>query len=228
MPASNVSLTLPPPGGRRFSLARLHSHNGVVRSTVYISVLGHVYDCTPFKADFYGPGKAYHLFAGRDITYSLLIMSLKKSDVDVFAFDVSNLPGLSPPRPELNLACLAEWVGYFDATYGAPIGYLVLEGGVQYGLSFTDLPAVVVKKQLGAKIWGGGPELVALVASGKVDPDCYMGTEEKQKEKLERKAEHWEAAQRQGVSEGYGGCWAGIEETCYGWMGRVVTALQSS
>lgn len=53
-----------------FTAEELLEHNGVTRHTIYIGVKGVIYDCTR-GADFYGPGKAYGVFAGKEVSRCL-------------------------------------------------------------------------------------------------------------------------------------------------------------
>ena len=48
-----------------------------------LGVAGHVYDVTDLGLQFYGPGAAYCMFAGRDATRSLALGSLAQEDLDL-------------------------------------------------------------------------------------------------------------------------------------------------
>ena len=71
-------------------LKRNDGRNG----TVYVGVLGIVYDCSSSDhggkrpgESYFGEGGPYHVMAGRDASYALSKMSLKATDMDKFVFD---------------------------------------------------------------------------------------------------------------------------------------------
>ncbi|KAK9817230.1 hypothetical protein WJX72_011430 [[Myrmecia] bisecta] len=74
--------------------------------TIYISVKGVIYDVTS-GSDFYGPGSGYHIFAGKEASRALALMSLKQEDC------TGNLEGLT----EAQLETLASWEAKFALKY---------------------------------------------------------------------------------------------------------------
>lgn len=67
-----------------------------------VLAIGTVFDVTR-KADTYGPGKSYNLFAGKDASKALGLSSLKEEDA------VSDYSGLS----ETDLKTLNDWHDFF-------------------------------------------------------------------------------------------------------------------
>eukprot|EP01012_Entosiphon_sulcatum_P010596 TRINITY_DN16233_c0_g1_i2.p1 TRINITY_DN16233_c0_g1~~TRINITY_DN16233_c0_g1_i2.p1 ORF type:complete len:135 (+),score=22.94 TRINITY_DN16233_c0_g1_i2:31-435(+) len=69
--------TLPPAGPPRgFTAEELAEFNGTNDRPIYLSLKNVVYSVSP---DFYGPGKAYHAFAGKESTIPLA-KSVKVTD----------------------------------------------------------------------------------------------------------------------------------------------------
>mmetsp|Transcript_44146 Transcript_44146/g.104490 ORF Transcript_44146/g.104490 Transcript_44146/m.104490 type:complete len:418 (+) Transcript_44146:88-1341(+) len=108
---------VPPPlpvGPLSFTLEELHKQDGQTPGAqLLVSLLGRVYDCSIGK-EFFGPGGPYEMFAGRDGTYNLAVMSLKKKTLDQFEYKFD----------DDEKEALAEWIAYFDNRYGAPVGTL--------------------------------------------------------------------------------------------------------
>jgi len=121
---------VPPPlpaGDLTFTLAELNKEDGQKAGTrLLVSLLGRVYNCA-IGREFFGPGGPYEMFAGRDGTYNLAVMSLKKKTLDHFTYT------LDADEKE----SLAEWIAYFDNRYGAPIGRLTQP---THPLQLQDLP----------------------------------------------------------------------------------------
>jgi len=120
----------PPPmpaADKAFTASELKKHNGSKAGIpILTSVLGRVYDVTPAK-DLFGKGGPYEMFAGRDGTYNLAVMSLQAKTLDVFDYELE----------EEEKEALADWLAYFDKRYDRPIGVLS-DREHSYGLD--DLP----------------------------------------------------------------------------------------
>lgn len=84
-------------------LIKFRGENG---TPLYISVKGKVYDCTE-AADFYGPGKPYAVFAGRDVTRCLAKMLISDEEAN------AGWQNLSYEHTET----LNEWVTKYEEKY---------------------------------------------------------------------------------------------------------------
>lgn len=73
---------------------------------ILFSVGGKIYDVTESR-DFYGPGGAYHVFAGREIARALGKMAIEEAEC---RGDIEDLT----PR---ELSILKDWVDKFDSKY---------------------------------------------------------------------------------------------------------------
>jgi predicted heme/steroid binding protein len=80
---------------------------------LWVSCCGRVYDVSQGRS-FYGPGGAYHIFAGHDASLNLARMSLKDGDLD------SDYSSLSASEQDT----LNEWCDKFDSRYPV-VGRLV-------------------------------------------------------------------------------------------------------
>eukprot|EP00947_MAST-08B_sp_MAST-8B-sp1_P004002 g4002.t1 len=125
-----------------FTLSELRRNDGP-GGRALVSILGAVYDVTSGLEDFFGPGKAYHVFAGRDCSYALALMSLKPEHVDVFDYASTHDDRLG----------LSEWMAYFDARYER-VGWLVDR---EHPVSLGSLPPVEKRKKMGPVKYGGAP-----------------------------------------------------------------------
>jgi len=115
------------PAPRSFTLKEMSAFGGQVAGEVLLtSVLGRVYDVSPAR-DLFGPGGPYAMFAGRDGTYNLAVMSLKKPTLDKFEYDLD----------DEDRECLSDWIAYFDNRYGQPVGSL---SDRQHAVALKDLP----------------------------------------------------------------------------------------
>ena len=85
-----------------------------------VLTIGTVFDVTR-KADTYGPGKSYNLFAGKDASKALGMSSLKEEDA------VSDYSGLS----EADLKTLNDWHGFFS--YVSHILLTIAPSHIMYG-----------------------------------------------------------------------------------------------
>jgi uncharacterized membrane protein YhhN len=109
----------------------------------FVSVLGVVFDCSNDLAEFYGEGKAYAGFAGRDPSFALATMNLDKSCIDRFDYSLQGR----------NLQTLSEWMAYFVARYSI-VGFLV---DARHQCAIRSL-LVVPPKKLGDTSYGGDPK----------------------------------------------------------------------
>jgi len=132
-----------------FPFAELKNYKSAQNNgTILLSIFGIVYDVTEFAEQFFGPGRAYEVFAGRDITYALAKMSLKAKDCDVFQFTLDMKTG--------DLQTLAEWIAYFDALYKRKYFLVDLPSqNGRYPMKFTDLPPLLKEKKMGNTKYGG-------------------------------------------------------------------------
>jgi membrane-associated progesterone receptor component len=71
-----------------FTLEELAKYSGKEGSPIYISIGGKVFDCSA-GVGFYGPGGAYELFAGRDI--SLAAAKFSKEEKYLDSPDLTNI-----------------------------------------------------------------------------------------------------------------------------------------
>lgn len=76
--------------------------------------LGTVFDVS-HKADVYGPGKSYNIFAGKDGSKGLGKSSLKPEDA---VPDYSDLP-------EADMKVLNDWHAFFSCVYSLPLPYFI-------------------------------------------------------------------------------------------------------
>eukprot|EP01134_Creolimax_fragrantissima_P000714 CFRG0714T1 len=92
---------------RHFSAEELRHFDGTdENSPVYVAIKGIVYDVSENR-DAYKPGKGYALFAGRDASRALALMSLKVDDA------TANLDGLEPKQMDV----LDNWVSFYKKKY---------------------------------------------------------------------------------------------------------------
>jgi len=88
--------------------------------------------------EHFGPNGPYGLFAYHDGTYNLAVMTMKKTTLDRFKYELD----------EEEKQSLADWIAYFDHRYGAPVGQLQ----EKHCITLSDLPRAL-------KIsFGGGQE----------------------------------------------------------------------
>ncbi|KZT18020.1 progesterone binding protein [Neolentinus lepideus HHB14362 ss-1] len=98
---------LAPPKDDEYTLAELTAYDGSDPSKpIYVAIKGTIFDVTP-KKDVYGPGRSYHIFAGKDGSKGLGMSSLKEEDA---VPDWSTLP-------ENELKVLNDWHGFFAKRY---------------------------------------------------------------------------------------------------------------
>ena len=129
-------------GKRVLTLAELRLFDGSYGAPVYISLAGQVFDVSSAAADFYGQGKSYHVYAGRESGRALGHMSLGKP-VHAVHLDHPLVFDLS----ERQQTILRDWIKKFHEKYavvarlaeaGAEIGRG--ESPVQPSLSPTTVP----------------------------------------------------------------------------------------
>ncbi|KAG6827169.1 hypothetical protein H0H92_012905 [Tricholoma furcatifolium] len=84
-------------------LARYNGTNDAVGNKIYVAIKGTIFDVTK-KADVYGPGKSYSVFAGKDGSRGLGMSSLKPEDA---VADWSTLD-------EKDAKVLDDWFAFFS------------------------------------------------------------------------------------------------------------------
>nr|ODN87516.1 hypothetical protein L203_03293 [Cryptococcus depauperatus CBS 7841] len=96
--------------------AQLAQHDGSDPSKpIYVAIKGKVFDVSP-RAEMYGPGKGYHVFAGKDGSKGLGMSSLDPQDA-VADFSTLN---------ETQLNTLNQWESFFEKRYNV-VGKVVAE-----------------------------------------------------------------------------------------------------
>ncbi|CCA72162.1 related to cytochrome b5-Laccaria bicolor [Serendipita indica DSM 11827] len=106
------SLTSPPvhlqaPRMDLFTQEELKAYDGTgPDGKIYVAVKGTVFDVSA-KADMYGPGKAYNVFAGKDASKGLGLSSVKPEDA------VPDYSGLD----EQGMTTLNGWYDFFQKRY---------------------------------------------------------------------------------------------------------------
>ncbi|CCI41393.1 unnamed protein product [Albugo candida] len=85
---------------RYYSKEELREFNGTKDKPIYVCLLDDVYDVTE-RAEYYGPGGVYHLFAGREVSRALATMSFDQ--VEIENDDLEDLSSTT-------LQTLQEWV----------------------------------------------------------------------------------------------------------------------
>ncbi|KAF7980341.1 hypothetical protein HWV62_38771 [Athelia sp. TMB] len=98
---------LAPPKDDPFTLEQLKQFDGSDSSKpIYVAIKGTVFDVS-HKADVYGPGKSYNIFAGKDGSKGLGKSSLKPEDA---VPDYSDLP-------DADMKVLDDWHAFFSKRY---------------------------------------------------------------------------------------------------------------
>ncbi|OSD04112.1 progesterone binding protein [Trametes coccinea BRFM310] len=98
---------LAPPRDDPFTVEQLKQYDGSDPSKpIYVAIKGTVFDVTR-KADTYGKGKSYNIFAGKDASRALGMSSLKDEDA------VSDYSTLS----EGDMKTLNDWFDFFSKRY---------------------------------------------------------------------------------------------------------------
>ncbi|KAG5464522.1 hypothetical protein LSCM1_00712 [Leishmania martiniquensis] len=91
---------------RTFTEEELAEFTGESGTSIYMSVKGKVYDCTS-GATFYGPGKPYAVFAGKEVSRCLGKMLISDEEAN------ANWDDLTPEH----MQSLDEWAAKFDSKY---------------------------------------------------------------------------------------------------------------
>lgn len=94
------------PMSRKFTAEELSEFTGVNGKPIYISVKGVVYDCSE-AVEFYGEGKPYAVFAGKESSRSLAKMLIDDTEANA---GWNNLN-------ESHMKCLDEWVEKYKSKY---------------------------------------------------------------------------------------------------------------
>uniref|UniRef100_A0A2M4BX51 Putative heme/steroid binding protein n=1 Tax=Anopheles marajoara TaxID=58244 RepID=A0A2M4BX51_9DIPT len=98
---------VPKTGEHLFSEAELSVHNGITGESLYLVILGHVYDVTK-GAKHYGPGESYHMFVGHDASRSFVTGEFER-----YSDELSDVSGLT----DAELQQLLTWKEFYDKTY---------------------------------------------------------------------------------------------------------------
>jgi len=112
----------PPLTFKTFTPHTLRKCNGVKGAPLLVAVRGNVYDVGPGRS-FYGPGAAYHVFAGRDASRGLATNSLDEDEKDDLDGPLDELKGLTDDQTE----ALNGWEERFRSKY-LLVGKLVAAG----------------------------------------------------------------------------------------------------
>jgi membrane-associated progesterone receptor component len=94
-----------------WNLADLARYKGERGMRVALGVCGRVYDVTELGGKFYGPGKSYSMFAGRDATRAL-------------AMGVTSEADISGDVEDLEDRVVQEQCSFYENKYGPPVGIL--------------------------------------------------------------------------------------------------------
>nr|XP_019015155.1 uncharacterized protein I206_01243 [Kwoniella pini CBS 10737]OCF53936.1 hypothetical protein I206_01243 [Kwoniella pini CBS 10737] len=101
---SAPSTDLAPPKDDPISASSLSQYDGSDPSKpIYVAIKGRVFDVTP-KAEMYGKGKGYNIFAGRDASKGLGMSSLNLEDA------ISDYSSLN----ETQMNTLNQWESFFE------------------------------------------------------------------------------------------------------------------
>jgi predicted heme/steroid binding protein len=98
---------------RGYTLEELATFNGCQGGPIFVGLEGVVFQVAP---QFYGPGEAYHMFAGREAT-----RALAKSQLDT---DLLNVVDWAAGLTECEKKTLQEWVERFKQKYPV-VGWVV-------------------------------------------------------------------------------------------------------
>lgn len=104
--APKEAFRLDPPKSDPISPQELAKADGLHSSKVYVAIKGTVFDVTR-NAVTYGPGRGYHLFAGKDASRALAKSSLKAEDAIAEYEDLG----------EREKQVLNDWYKFFSLRY---------------------------------------------------------------------------------------------------------------
>lgn len=113
--SKDVSASSPkpePPVLRDFSPEQLREHDGVHAPTIYIALVGDIYDVSG-SVEFYGKDGPYHCFAGRDASRAMAKLSFDEADLA----SGRDLSDLGP----FERSTLEDWVDKFKYYKAYPI-----------------------------------------------------------------------------------------------------------
>lgn len=113
--APKVAVKLDPPRDDLISPSELTQCDGVKSNKIYVAIKGTVFDCSRNAAS-YGPGKGYHVFAGKDASRALALSSLDPADAVAKWEDL----------PEKEKVVLNDWYTFFSLRYNI-VGRLTKE-----------------------------------------------------------------------------------------------------
>jgi membrane-associated progesterone receptor component len=151
--AATNSISKPePPVLRDFTPEQLREHDGVHSTTIYIALVGDVYDVSG-SSEFYGKDGPYHCFAGRDASRAMAKLSFEEADLA----SGRDLSDLGP----FERSTLEDWVDKFKYYKAYPV-----VGKLTYP---SPGSRVFTPKQLD-EFKGTGP-----VPEGRVHSPIYVG-----------------------------------------------------
>ena len=107
--------TIPAPLDTPYTPAELSKYT-TPETGIYVAVKGTIFDVTR-KADVYGPGKSYSVFAGKDGSRGLGMSSLDPQNA------TDNLEGMDAK----DLKVMEDWYAFFEKRYPI-VGRVVKEG----------------------------------------------------------------------------------------------------
>lgn len=104
--APKEAFKLEPPRSDPISTSDLAKCDGLRSDKIYVAIKGTVFDVTRNAAS-YGPGKGYHIFAGKDASRALAKSSLKSEDASPDYADLG----------EKERKTLDDWYRFFSLRY---------------------------------------------------------------------------------------------------------------
>jgi membrane-associated progesterone receptor component len=143
---------------RDFTIDQLASYNGTNNQPIYVAMCGDVFDVSEAE-DFYGPGKSYHCFAGRNSTRAMA----------KFCFDEVELA--NPETADLGpfeRMMLQDWYNKFKFYKGYPIVGKLSYPPKDLQLTLHDLTS-----------YAGENETGAVLSKDRVDAPIYVAINDK-------------------------------------------------
>ncbi|KAK9464166.1 cytochrome b5-like heme/steroid binding domain-containing protein [Lipomyces oligophaga] len=110
--APKEKVELEPPKNDVYTASELSKYDGVQNPRIYVAVKGTIFDVTG-KAQVYGPGGSYSIFAGKDGSKGLGKSSLKAEDAN------NDVDALTDDEKQV----LDDWYSFFSQRYNI-MGYL--------------------------------------------------------------------------------------------------------